>query len=311
MPVHNAEQFVTAAITSIISQTYTNWELIVVNDGSTDRSRQISASLAAKDKRIRLISYRHNQGESTAANIGFSHAKGVYIARMDADDIAHPSRLDKQVAFLEKHPQYVVVGTQAFVIDEADVIIGSKTFPKTHQAIYHQYGVLHPMLHPSIMVRRSLLPDPNILWANQAEPNDDYLTLFQLLRQGKFYNLPAKLMYYRMHQRNKSLQQVKQKFINSLKIRYQAVRKFDYPLTTKMVTASIAQSVVVLLLPEWLVVGMFLWLKGMKSFDQAFPKVAELKTALNRMQELVPQPSYLVPMLVTLTIHTLLFKKTS
>jgi len=124
MPAFNAELFIADAIESIISQTYRNWELIAVDDGSTDATKQIIRNLANKNNKIKPIYLRKNHGESAAANIGFSKTKDQYIARIDADDIAHPERLTKQVKFLQNHPDYVLVGSQADIIDEYNQIIG-------------------------------------------------------------------------------------------------------------------------------------------------------------------------------------------
>jgi glycosyltransferase involved in cell wall biosynthesis len=313
MPAHNAELFLVPAINSILAQTFTNFELILVNDGSRDQTGKIARRFAAEDTRVRVISYRQNKGESAAANVGYQASRGKYIARMDADDIAHPERLAKQVAFLNKHSDYVVVGSQALIIDENDQVIGHKLFPTTNAEIYKAYGILHPMLHPSIMVRRSALdqlPWSGRLWANQAEPNDDYFTLFYLLHCGKFANLPQKLMYYRMHENNKSMQQVKKKFINSLRIRIHAVRHLGYPLTTQMVINAVAQSALVLALPEWVVIGTFLWVKGMKPIEKAFPFIGKIQSWLTSQGPVV-RWDYALPVLAAMLVQSLITRRES
>ncbi len=274
MPAHNAELFLADAIDSILAQTYPNYELIIINDGSTDKTGQISQKYSQKSDKIELINLEKNQGESAAANLGFNQSQGKYIARMDADDISHPERLAKQVQFLENHPDHILVGSQAYIIDSHNQIIGQKKFPLHNQEIYQEYGVLHPVLHPSIMVRRSMLPWEDKLWANQAEPNDDYYTLFNLLKCGKFANLDQKLVHYRMHDNNKSMQDVKKKFINSVKIRYYAVTKLDYPLSLNMALKVLIQALFVLSMPEKLTIGLYLVLRGMKPLNQAFPNLS-------------------------------------
>ncbi|MBU0579524.1 hypothetical protein KJ628_06180, partial [Patescibacteria group bacterium] len=209
--------------------------------------------------------------------------------------------------FLQNHPDYVLVGSQADIIDEYNQIIGEKKFPIAHDNIYEQYGTIHPILHPAIMVRRSMLPHKNKLWANQAEPNDDYFTLINLIKHGKFHNLPQKLMQYRMHADNKSLNGVNEKFINTLKIRAHAVKN-GYPLTAKMILTSLFQAMVVLPLPGWLVVGTFLWIKGMKPFDQAFPWVATFKQKITQITKLQPRWDYAFPLIVLITLRTLIKK---
>src|SRR3990167_2794091 len=104
MPVYNAGEFLVDAIESIRNQTYTNWELIAVNDGSTDRSLSILKRYARRDKRIKIINLSPNKGLATALNAGLTRAKGFYFARMDADDISMPKRFEKQVEYIDSHP---------------------------------------------------------------------------------------------------------------------------------------------------------------------------------------------------------------
>ncbi len=309
MPAHNAAAFIGQAIESILSQTFTDFELIVVNDGSSDETASVVREYKRQDKRIKLVSYKKNKGESAAANTGFRQARGKYIARMDADDLSDKTRFVKQVAFLDSHPDYIVVGCQAEIIDGDNRVVGEKIFPVTNSEIYKQYGVLHPILHPAIMVRKSLLPKKNMLWAEKAEPNDDYFTLFELLHKGKFYNIPEKLVSYRMHDNNKSMQNVKYKFLNSLKIRAYAVRKFGYPLSFEMITKVILQSVYVLALPEWVTIGTYLWMRRMKPFDSAFPIVGELKKQARYLLANTPRFEYVFPMAVALLLQQFFTKE--
>jgi glycosyltransferase involved in cell wall biosynthesis len=283
MPAHNAAEFLDTAVASILTQTYRRLELILVNDGSADRTLSLMRAWARRDHRVRVLNLRTNVGESAAANAGFRLSKGAYIARMDADDIAYPERIAHQVAFLDSHPRYIVVGCQADVIDESGNVIGKKTFPTDHATIYREYCSVHPMLHPGIMVRRALLPYADRLWANQAEPNDDYFTLLELLQYGKFTNTPKTLMRYRMHEHNKSMQHVKSKFWNSVKIRLHAVRHFHYTMSGDAWLKLLLQCGVVLLLPERAVLGIYFWSRGMKSFEVAFPIVAQTQAALEKL----------------------------
>lgn len=104
LPVYNAEKYVGQAIQSIVAQSFQEWELIVVDDGSTDKSLAIVQSFS--DPRIRVLAHGQNLGYPVAMNTGIECAKGKYVARMDSDDVSHPERLARQVAFLEEHPEY-------------------------------------------------------------------------------------------------------------------------------------------------------------------------------------------------------------
>lgn len=266
MPVHNTEKFLAEAIQSIVDQTYSNLELLVVDDASTDNSLKIAKQFAKKYPQI-VKSYRTpkqtNSAGNGATNYGLQFARGEFIARMDADDIAHPERIAKQVQYMRKHPQVIVCGTQAQVIDGDGKVTGTKTLPLTHADIYQQYGVIHPMIHPTVMIRRSLLPDPQRIYEMKWDVNDDYFTFFTLLQYGEFVNLPQLLLKYRIHGKNLSLINPKQKFFNSVRIRMEAIQRLGYRISPKALVTMIAQLVIVTLIPEKLIVPMYMFLRGM------------------------------------------------
>lgn len=275
MPAYNGNAFIAEAVESIVSQSYRNFELILIDDASTDNTPRIIRDYQLLyPSVIRGIFLKESKGESASANIGFKAARGDFIARMDADDVSHPDRLRRQVDFMLKNPEVIVLGTQGLVINENGVVIGKKIFPTQHEDIYKTYGFLHPMLHPSCMIRRSLLPN-NHLYENRAEPNDDYFTLFNLLNYGKFANLNEFLVSYRIHKGNKSLQKPKSKFLNILRIRYRATRDFGYRITATALFINLLQLLVVGLLPERLVVPTYMFLRGMASpFRKIYQKAA-------------------------------------
>src|ERR1700755_1199399 len=108
MPAYNAEHYIAEAIASVLQQTYANFELVIVNDGSTDGTRNIIKTF--RDPRIKLID-QANMGVAAALNTGLGHARAPYIARFDADDICYPERLEKQLDFLQSNPDYILVGS--------------------------------------------------------------------------------------------------------------------------------------------------------------------------------------------------------
>jgi glycosyltransferase involved in cell wall biosynthesis len=199
LPVHNAGRFLRAAVASILAQTHRDFELIAVDDGSTDASGRILDAFAATDSRVRLIS-RPNTGIVGALNDGLAVARGEFIARMDADDIAEPGRLEQQLAHLLIHPEIIALGTFARVIDPAGHVVGLHEPPCGHDAILARLldadgGAL---LHPSLVFRRSALEvagayDPAFC---RAEDLDFY---FRLSLHGGLANLPEPLLRYRQH----------------------------------------------------------------------------------------------------------------
>lgn len=267
MPVYNASAFMRAAIDSILNQTYTHFELVIVDDQSLDNSWSIAKEYAASHPdRIRAIRLKKNTNAAGngAMNAVYPKLKGAFIARMDADDIAYPARIGKQVRFMQSHPDAVVVGTQGTIIDAEGKKKGKKIFPTDSAHIYDEYFVLHPILHPSVMLRKSLLPSKQIIYENKWGINDDYYTFFKLLQYGKFYNLKESLLYYRVHGANSSLQNPKQKFMNSIKIRIEAVRTLNYRPSLKGISLMCIQLMTIPLIPEKLIVPLYFALRGIK-----------------------------------------------
>ncbi len=273
MPVYNGDQFLVEAIESILNQTYKNLELIVVNDASTDNSLLIAEKYQRKHpQRLRVFttSKQTNSAGNGAMNYGFTKSRGELIARMDADDIAHPSRIEKQVIYMQNYPETIVLGTQAIVIDKYGKVVGKKNMPTTHAEIYRQYGIFHPMIHPSVMIRKSLLPRQDRIYEMRFNVNDDYYTFFKFLNYGQFANLPEYLLKYRMHGKNMSLSQPKAKFIDSIKIRIVAIRHLQYVLSMKALLCMIGQVMVVLPIPERLIVPLYMLVRGIRPTKVGF-----------------------------------------
>ena len=122
IPFYNAQQYLGYAIGSVLSQTYENWELILVNDGSTDNSLNIANMYAEEDSRIRVVSDSRNKKLPYRLNQLIEESTGDFIARMDADDIMHPERLEKQLSFLETNKRYDLVSTGLVSIDKDNIV---------------------------------------------------------------------------------------------------------------------------------------------------------------------------------------------
>lgn len=285
MPVFNAESYLVESIESIIRQTYSNFELIIVDDASTDSSRKIIRKYHRfnKDKiRPVYLTQNQNNGGDACANYGFALSRGKYIARMDADDVSHLERLEKQVAFMEKHKDVIVCGTQGYVIDKFGRINGQKLEPTSNEVIRKNYFIFHPMIHPTVMIRKNMLPKRGFLYRIKYCANNDLLTFFELLNYGKFANLEEKLIYYRIHGQNDSLVEPKKKFLNTIKIRMYAVRHFGYRPTVMAVLNNIMQLAVIALLPSSLISTLYLLWRGLiKPRDLiSFPRIS---TAVSRV----------------------------
>jgi glycosyltransferase involved in cell wall biosynthesis len=273
MPVHNAGKFLRHAIESILAQTYKRFELIIVDDGSTDDSwsiiRNFKKQYPSVISCIRTKKQLNSAGNG-ATDLGLARAKGVFVARMDADDIARPKRLEKQVAYLTEHTDVILVGTQADIIDANGKTIGVKRVPLDHETIYAKYGVIHPIIHPSVMIRRSMLPNKDKLYLHKWGVNDDYYSFFKLLNFGKFANLEESLLKYRIHGKNLSLTGIKGKFFNTYHIRLEAIKQFRYQMPISSLIIMMAQAVVVSLIPNILLEKWYPVIRGMNKKPHIF-----------------------------------------
>lgn len=198
LPVWNGEAFLEPAIESILRQTLSSFELIVIDDGSSDRSAAIVERFAASDDRVRLLRQSH-EGFSAALNAGIAMVRGEYVARMDADDISLADRLQKQVAYLDAHPTCIAVGAWIAIIDEADRPIGLKTFVETDNEISAALlGGISPMAHPTIVARRDALQAVGG-YDGRRYPSEDLDLWFRLSEQGELANLGEALLQHRRH----------------------------------------------------------------------------------------------------------------
>jgi glycosyltransferase involved in cell wall biosynthesis len=199
MPVYNARRYLRPAVESILAQTFGDFELIAVDDGSKDDSAAILREYGAKDQRVQVIS-RPNTGIVGALNDGLAAARGEFIARMDSDDISTPERFEKQVAFLREHPDHVLVGSQVMLIDPSGATLCPKQDTEyTHEAI--DAALLAgrwPLVHPTIMVRREAMERVGRYRAKYQWLED--LDLFLRLAEiGRLASLNDVLLQYRLH----------------------------------------------------------------------------------------------------------------
>jgi len=265
MPVYNAEKYIDAAIQSIMNQTYKNFELIIVDDQSTDKSLKIIKSYKRRYRtKIKIIrsAKNLNRGGDMCANLGIEVARGKYIARMDADDIAAPGRLATQVEFLERNPRVFLVGSNAYVINEKGKVVGEKIEPSKPADIYKSYATFHPIIHPSTMLRR-IYHGKRFTYQIEYSANNDYYTFFKLICRGYiFVNLKEKLLFYRIHDKNDTFVKTKEKFLNTVKIRLLMVEKYNYKLNVRDVITSIVQAALILVLPESAIKYLYLVTKG-------------------------------------------------
>lgn len=203
LPVYNAEAFVREAVESILAQTFTDFELIAINDGSTDGSGKILQELAARDSRMVLID-RPNGGLVSALNEGIQRARAPLIARIDADDVAMPERFALQYARMTAEPTIGVLGSFIRIIDKAGQFVRLGDYPVTPEATARFLEHGSPLAHPSVMMRKDAVMKAGGYRAvfSHCEDYDLWLRISEL--GYAIANLPQPLLNYRVHGANVS-----------------------------------------------------------------------------------------------------------
>jgi hypothetical protein len=197
MPVFNGEQFIEEAVESVLQQTFADLELIVVDDGSTDRTSLILGELAARDERV-VVLRRASPGQSAARNAGIDAARAPVLAFLDGDDVALPDRLQRQHAFLTANPYVAVVGGGLHVMDEAGRVFDEIECPTGDAAIRDVLPQHNPMAHTTVMVRKEVFDRvggyrPAFVGA------EDYDLWLRVAEQFQLANLPGPVCHYRVH----------------------------------------------------------------------------------------------------------------
>lgn len=206
------------AVRSILQQTFTEWEFIIYDDGSCPEAAAYIQELKELDSRILLIGREENHGLAFSLNACIDHARGNYIARMDADDIADPERLQIQYSFLEHHPEYAWCGCNTKLFDENGVW-GFRRMPE--QPEYRDYLKYSPYVHPTVMYRREIFEQGDGYRAGEETLRcEDYEIFMRLRRHGlKGYNIQQFLFSYR--EDKESFRKRKMKYrINEARLRY-------------------------------------------------------------------------------------------
>ena len=192
MPAYNAEKYLGEAITSILNQTFSDFELIIIDDASTDNTAKIIKSF--DDKRVKYFRNKQNSGVTVSLNNGLKHCCGEFVARMDADDICFPTRFEKQVSKLQEG--YDIVGTNIIFIDEKGEKQGIRTYSNNIDSVIRMES---PLAHPSVMFRKDFLQKTG--WYrteyNSAEDYDLWIRFYT--NNARFFIIQESLLLYRQH----------------------------------------------------------------------------------------------------------------
>ena len=232
MPVYNGSPYLPDAIESILAQTFFNFELVAIDDASTDRSAAILAAYGEKDGRIRFFRNDENQGLIATLNRGLDLARGEYVARMDQDDVSLPQRLERQIAFMENHPDVGVCGTWVRTMGERDE---TWAYPSGSDEIKCSFVFESVLAHPSAMLRRSHFGAGGFRYDEGFSHAEDYALWARCAKVMEFANIPEVLVEYRIHADQTVRRQMRGKVMSADRVREIQLRSLGIiPSTSEM-----------------------------------------------------------------------------
>jgi len=222
VPTYNAARYVAEAVASVLAQDFSDFELLLIDDGSTDDTASVVSQFAA-DPRVRLLRNERNMGLIATLHRAYAECRGPLIARMDSDDICAPDRFSRQVAFLSAHPEVDIVGGAIRFF--GNVAPNVFTFPTSHADIHPAMLFFCPLAHPALMFRRELLDRGLIRYDDAFRHAEDYHLWSRLLRQVKAANLPQVVLDYRLHAQQVSSDSSDKQYAASLRVRRQMLQE--------------------------------------------------------------------------------------
>lgn len=226
LPVYNGARFLPQAVESVLGQTWKKFELLVVDDASTDATSKILRQV--KDARVRIFKSASHKGVAASLNLALKKARGRYIARMDADDVVEKDRLEKQIRFLQTHPAVGVVGSWVKLIDYKGRVKGYKKYPVADQEIKKKLHYLNPLIHPSVMIRKELF-DKYGGYDEELDGAEDYDLWCRFVPYTQFANLDHLLLQYRLHSKNVSFVETSRLNIAYTKVQVKKIFSYGYP----------------------------------------------------------------------------------
>lgn len=219
MTVYNSERYLGTAIESVLQQTFTDFELIILDDCSVDSSWQIIQKYVGQDERIIAIKNEKNLGGCQNLNKGLKLLRGAYMARHDNDDWSFPDRLEKQFNYMEAHPEVGIVGGAMEIIDVAGKTIGKRMYNLSDTEIRKKIFRYSPFAHPLVMIRKSVLDKVGCFYDPSFAPADDYDLWFRIGKESKFANLPDTLLKYRVVPGSITLGSTKKMEVTTVRVR--------------------------------------------------------------------------------------------
>lgn len=227
MPAYNAEQYISRAIASILNQTFKDFELIIINDASTDNTLKIIQKYKNLDNRIRVLNNKSHLLIAESLNKATSLAQAEIIARMDADDISLPNRLELQYSFLSKNPDIAVLGANIIIIDKDGKEISRREYPTESEQLKKIMFLYSPFAHPVVMFRKKIFQEFGG-YDLKMVPCEDIDLWFKIGSKYKFATIPNTVMQYTVHPDSSSNKKLIQLELLGFEIKLKAIRKYGY-----------------------------------------------------------------------------------
>jgi len=229
MPAYNAEKYISAAIDSILDQTFRDFEFIIIDDASNDSTWKIISDYKKRDGRIIPLRNKTNLKICRTLNKGISKAKGLYVMRMDADDWSYPRRLAKMVRFLDSHNDYVMVGSAIDVCNDRLTFQYVREYPTADLNIRSLLKRYSPFCHAAVMYRRTCVIDAG-LYNPQLVYSEDYDLYFRLANIGKLANIAESLLRVRFHAGSSTSQHIGQQARLTFYIKLKAAYEYGFKM---------------------------------------------------------------------------------
>jgi glycosyltransferase involved in cell wall biosynthesis len=221
MPAYNVGNYIHEAIASVLAQSFTDFELLIINDGSTDRTMDVISSF--DDERIVVIS-QENRGVAAALNTGLHYARADYIARFDADDVCYPNRLQVQYEFMQRHPEYKIVGSAADYMDaEGQHLFAQEPAAFSNSQLQQLKYSVCPFNHSTVLYKKDVVLEAGG-YNELAYTFEDHFLWLQILREHKACNLPEALIKFRLNPESITIDE-KWRPRKFLHIKYTALKK--------------------------------------------------------------------------------------
>lgn len=248
MPVYNTEKHLAEAIESVLNQTFKDFELIIVDDNSKDKTLAISKKYAKKDSRIKIVRNDINKNIGASLNNGIYHASADIIARMDGDDISLPTRLEKQYKLMQKNKNLAVVGCDMITIDENGKELSKREYKTDSDTLKKKMFRYSPFAHPSTMYRKEVFQESG--GYNPAlSPTEDLDLWMKIGRKYELSNVPEYLFKYRVYEKSSSHKRLRNLEIKVLLVRFYAVLFYGYKPSIMDVLYNVGQFITVFFMP--------------------------------------------------------------